>query len=46
MCSKRPTLTPAQAEAPLKANARPLPGTCVGGCGAGIIDAARAVAAI
>lgn len=40
------TLTPAQVEAALKANARPLPGTCTGGCGAGIIDATRTVAAI
>jgi serine protease len=46
MLSKRPALTPAQVEAALKANARPFPGTCTGGCGAGIIDAARTVAAI
>jgi serine protease len=46
MLSKRPALTPAQVEAALKANARPLPGTCTGGCGAGIIDAARTVGAI
>jgi serine protease len=45
MLSKTP-LSPAQVEAALKANARPLPGTCPGGCGAGIIDAARTVGAI
>jgi serine protease len=46
MLSRRPALTPAQAEAALKANARPLPGSCTGGCGAGLIDAARTVGAI
>lgn len=39
-------LTPAQVEAALKANVRPLPGSCTGGCGAGLADAARTVAAI
>jgi serine protease len=39
-------LSPAQVEAALKANARPLPGSCTGGCGAGIIDAAHTVGAI
>lgn len=38
-------LTPASVEALLKSTARALPGTCTGGCGAGIVDAAAAVAA-
>ena len=38
-------LTPAQVEAVLKQTARPLPGNCSGGCGAGIVDADAAVAA-
>jgi serine protease len=46
MLGKRPTLSPAQVEAALKANARPLPGSCTGGCGAGIIDATRTVGAV
>jgi serine protease len=45
MLSKRPTLTPSQVLSLLQANARPLPGTCSGGCGAGIVDAAATVAA-
>lgn len=36
-------LTPAQVESILKSTARPLPGSCSGGCGAGIIDAKAAV---
>src|SRR3990167_4488880 len=32
-------LTPAQVESTLKSTARPLPGTCSGGCGAGIANA-------
>ena len=39
-------LTPAEVEAVLKSSARPLPGSCTGGCGAGIVDAAAAVAAL
>jgi serine protease len=39
-------LTPAQVEAALKAHARPLPGSCTGGCGAGIIDASATIAGI
>jgi len=35
--------TPAQVEANLKTTARPLPGTCSGGCGAGIADARAAI---
>lgn len=47
MISASPTtLTPAQIEATLKSTARPLPGTCSGGCGAGIVDAYAAVAAV
>ncbi|MFE9043398.1 S8 family serine peptidase [Streptomyces sp. NPDC007818] len=44
MKAARPTLTPAQIENTLKVNARRLPGTCWGGCGAGIADAAKTVA--
>ncbi|MEU7532486.1 S8 family serine peptidase [Saccharothrix sp. NPDC042600] len=40
-----PSLTPAQIETLIKNNARPLPGTCTGGCGAGLADAAKTVAA-
>ncbi|MEJ5208342.1 pre-peptidase C-terminal domain-containing protein [Denitratimonas sp. CY0512] len=40
------TLTPAQIETTLKNTARPLPGTCSGGCGAGIVDAYAAVSAV
>lgn len=36
-------LTPAQAEEILKSTARAMPGACVGGCGAGLIDAGSAV---
>ncbi|WP_117309606.1 S8 family peptidase [Stenotrophomonas sp. G4] len=38
-------LSPAQVESIIKSTARPLPGTCSGGCGAGIIDADAAVTA-
>lgn len=38
-----PSLAPSQIEAKLKATARPLLGTCPGGCGAGLIDASTAV---
>jgi len=37
------SLTPAQIEAKLIATARPMPGACSGGCGAGLIDASAAV---
>ena len=37
--------TPAQIESMLKSTARALPGTCSGGCGAGIVDARAAVVA-
>ncbi|MGW2618380.1 S8 family peptidase [Streptomyces sp. NPDC001500] len=46
MKSANPTLTPAQIEAAVKSNARPLPGVCSGGCGAGLADAARTVQAV
>ncbi|AOS97181.1 Extracellular basic protease precursor [Microbulbifer aggregans] len=39
-------LTPAQVESVLKSTARPLPGACSGGCGAGIIDASAAIDAV
>lgn len=38
-------LTPAQVETILKQTARPLPGSCSGGCGTGIVDANAAVVA-
>jgi serine protease len=38
-----PLYTPAQIESLLKSTAYPLPGACSGGCGAGIIDARKAV---
>ncbi|MFF7181046.1 S8 family serine peptidase [Streptomyces sp. NPDC008121] len=40
-----PSMTPAQIESAIKANARTLPGTCSGGCGAGLADAARTLGA-
>ncbi|MFF1303726.1 S8 family serine peptidase [Streptomyces sp. NPDC058307] len=44
--SANPSLTPAQIETAIKNNARPLPGACSGGCGAGLADAAKTVAAV
>ena len=38
-----PDITPNEVEAALEATARPLPGSCSGGCGAGIIDASAAI---
>lgn len=38
-------LSPTQVESIIKSTARPLPGACSGGCGAGIIDADAAVTA-
>lgn len=38
-----PAITPAQVEAALIATSRPMPGSCTGGCGAGIIDARAAI---
>jgi serine protease len=40
MNEANPAMTPAQIEAAIKGNARTLPGTCSGGCGAGLADAA------
>ncbi|MEU9105026.1 S8 family serine peptidase [Streptomyces xanthophaeus] len=44
--SANSALTPAQIESAIKANARPLAGTCTGGCGTGLADAAATVAAV
>ncbi|MEU8761564.1 S8 family serine peptidase [Streptomyces sp. NPDC048659] len=44
--SAKSSLTPAQIESAIKTNARPLPGTCTGGCGTGIADAAKTVDAV
>jgi serine protease len=38
-----PSITPAEVEATLMATARPIPGDCANGCGAGIIDARAAI---
>ncbi|EMY33269.1 serine protease, subtilase family protein [Arthrobacter crystallopoietes BAB-32] len=46
MLSTNEQLTPQQVEEQLKNSARPLPGTCTEGCGAGLVDAAAAVAAV
>ncbi|WP_298567915.1 S8 family peptidase [Streptomyces luteogriseus] len=46
MKSANSALTPAQIESAMKANARALPGTCSGGCGAGLADAAKTVQAV
>ncbi|MGW3713667.1 S8 family serine peptidase [Streptomyces albogriseolus] len=39
MYEANPSITPAQVESSIKSNARPLPGYCSGGCGAGLADA-------
>ncbi|MFX5839516.1 S8 family serine peptidase, partial [Acinetobacter baumannii] len=39
----QPLLSPSEVESLLKSTAYPLAGSCSGGCGAGIIDARRAV---
>ncbi|MGP3637948.1 S8 family serine peptidase [Streptomyces sp. 24-1644] len=44
--SAKSTLTPADIESAIKSNARPLPGTCTGGCGSGIADATKTVNAV
>ncbi len=44
--SANSSLTPAQIETAIKNNARALPGACSGGCGAGLADAAKTVAAV
>ncbi|QIJ65339.1 S8 family serine peptidase [Streptomyces sp. JB150] len=46
MKSANSALTPAQIESAIKANARPLPGACSGGCGAGLADATKTVQAV
>jgi serine protease len=46
MLSRNPGLTPAQVLAELQSNARPIPGSCSGGCGAGLVDAAATVASV
>ncbi|HEX7309331.1 S8 family serine peptidase [Lentzea sp.] len=46
LVAKKPSLTPAQVKDLIKTNSRPLPGTCSGGCGAGLADAAKTVAAL
>lgn len=44
--SAKSSLTPAQIESAIKTNSRALPGTCSGGCGAGLADAAKTVQAV
>jgi serine protease len=46
MKSANSSLTPAQIESAVKTNARALPGSCSGGCGAGLSDAAKTVQAV
>ncbi|MGW4022170.1 S8 family peptidase [Streptomyces sp. NPDC005009] len=46
MKSANPALTPARIESAIKSNSRALPGTCSGGCGAGLADAAKTVQAV
>ncbi|MFJ3397140.1 S8 family peptidase [Streptomyces microflavus] len=43
---KAPSLTPAQIEQAIKNNTRSLPGSCSGGCGAGLADAAKVLTAV
>jgi serine protease len=43
MLAVNPALSPAQIEQTVRDTARPLPGTCDGGCGTGIVDANAAV---
>lgn len=40
------SMTPAQIESTMKANARPIPGSCSGGCGVGVADATATINAI
>ncbi|WP_308369976.1 S8 family peptidase [Streptomyces sp. McG3] len=44
--SADPGLSPARIETLIKGNARSLPGTCTGGCGAGIADSTKTLAAL
>jgi serine protease len=46
MKSANASLTPAQIESAIKSNSRTLPGTCSGGCGAGLADATKTVQAV
>ncbi|MFD3677791.1 S8 family serine peptidase [Streptomyces sp. NPDC058613] len=46
LVAAKPTLTPAQIESAIKTNARPLAGTCTGGCGTGLADATATVNAV
>ncbi|MEU8851753.1 S8 family serine peptidase [Streptomyces sp. NPDC048564] len=46
MKSANASLTPAQIESAIKTNSRTLPGTCSGGCGAGLADATKTVQAV
>ncbi|MFI5979801.1 S8 family serine peptidase [Streptomyces sp. NPDC051555] len=46
LVSAKSSLTPAQVESAIKTSARPLAGTCTGGCGTGLADAAAAVTAV
>ena len=46
MYSTDPTVTPAQVLNLMQSTARPLPGSCTGGCGAGIADAEAALLAM
>jgi len=45
LLAENPDLTPDQVAQVLKNTARPLPGICPGGCGAGLVDASAALAA-
>ncbi|MGW0364470.1 S8 family peptidase [Streptomyces sp. NPDC002990] len=46
LVAAKPAITPAQVESAIKTNARPLAGTCTGGCGAGLADATATVNAV
>ena len=46
MVEARAGLTPAQIKVRLESGARAMPGTCAGGCGAGIIDARATIASL
>ncbi|MER7762838.1 S8 family serine peptidase [Streptomyces sp. NPDC097619] len=46
LVAAKPSLTPAQIESAIKTNARPLAGTCTGGCGAGLADTTKTVNAV
>ncbi|GAB4193541.1 MAG: S8 family peptidase [Wenzhouxiangellaceae bacterium] len=46
MLEANPDLTPSQIETELITNARPIPGSCTGGCGAGVADATATINAL